>query len=151
MSNDIPSITKDNINNRIDENSHTNEILNHKYNLFQQFFIVGIEPKIVHLFNSFEFKSIPKTLIGPKIITKYPNVNLPYLNIPDSIITSHCFPKGFPNSVIQCDDTRLKEKLSQTYDFIFTLDNYQMDQNSSLRINKVYFTTVICFYYIFIY
>ena len=115
------------------------DIILHKYNLFQQFFVVGIEPKIVHLLNKVDFKSIPQTLIGPKIISKYPNINLPYLNIPDSAIISHCFPKGFKNTVIECDDNKLKDKLQKTYDFIFSLDNYQMDQNISLRTNKVYY------------
>ena len=118
------------------------DIILHKYNLFQQFFIVGIEPKIVHLLNKVDFKSIPQTLIGPKIITKYPNINLPYLNIPDSAIISHCFPKGFKNTIIECEDNKLKEKLQQTYDFIFSLDNYQMDQKISLRANKTYY---ICY------
>ena len=118
------------------------DILLHKYNLFQQFFVVGIDPKIVHLLNSVDFKSIPQTLVGPKIITKYPNINLPYLNIPDSAIISHSFPKGFKNTVIECEDNKLKDKLQQTYDYMFSLDNYQMDQNISLRANKVYY---ICY------
>ena len=118
------------------------DIILHKYNLFQQFFVVGIEPKIVNLLNTVDFKSIPQTLIGPKIITKYPNINLPYLNIPDSAIISHCFPKGFKNTVIETEDNKLKDKLQQTYDFIFSLDNYQKDKNISLRANKVYY---ICY------
>jgi hypothetical protein len=130
----------DNEKNKNEENE--NELLCHKFNLFQQFFIIGLDSKILNLLKNTDFKSIPEPLIGPKIITKYPNISFPYLNIPDSLVISHCFPKGFKNSIIQCDPIELKEKQNLTYDFIFSFDNYQMDKESSLRINKVYY---ICY------
>ena len=114
----------------------------HAYNLFQQFFIIGINPKIIHLINRTNLKSIPEQLLGPKIISKFPNINLPYITINDSIIPSHCFPNGFSKSIIECEDSEVKEKLQQTYDFIFSFDNFQMNKSSSLRINKIYY---ICY------
>ena len=140
MTNQIPKVSEGNSQFKLNVKVEDEDILLHKYNLFQQFFVVGIDPKIVHLLNSVEFKSIPLTLMSPKIITKYPNVNLPYLNIPDSAIASHCFPKGFRSTVIECEDNKLNEKLQQTYDFIFSLDNYQMDHYLTLKTNKVYYT-----------
>ena len=131
-----------NENNKNEENDLENELLCHKYNLFQQFFIIGLETKILNLLKYTDYKSIPEPLIGPKIITKYPNVSFSYLNIPDSLIISHCFPNGFKNLIIQCDQKDLKEKQNITYDFVFSFDNYQMDKNSSLKINKVYY---ICY------
>ena len=140
MTNQIPKISEENSQLKINVRAEDEDILLHKYNLFQQFFVVGIDPKIVHLINQVEFKSIPLNLMSPKLITKFPNVNLPYLNIPDSAIVSHCFPKGFRNAVIECEDNKVNEKLQKTYDFIFSLDNYQMDQNITLKTNKVYYT-----------
>ena len=125
-----------------DENETKNDILYHKYNLFQQFFIIGLEPKITHLINKIELKAIPEPLIGPKIITKYPNIDLPYINIPDSLIISHCFPNGFKNTIIECEENSINEKLNVTHDFIFSLDNYQMNKESSIRIKKLYY---ICY------
>ena len=132
-----------NVDIKITEKELENNLLLHKYNLYQQFFIIGIEPKILHLLKKIDIKEIPKILIGPAIISKYPNNNLPYLNIPDSIITSHCFPNGFKNSIIECEDIEIKEKMNCTYDFIFSLDNYQMNKNASIRINKVYYTCYV--------
>jgi len=140
MTNKIPNVSEGNSQFTLNVRAEDEDILLHKYNLFQQFFVVGIDPKIVHLLNQVEFKSIPITLMSPKIITKYPNVNLPYLNIPDSVIASHCFPKGFKNTIIECEDNKLNEKVQRTYDFIFSLDNYQMGQNITLKTNKVYYT-----------
>ena len=120
------------------------EISTHKYNLFQQFFIIGIEPKIIYLFNKIDINNIMEPMIGPQIISKYPNIDLPYINIPDSMIIDHCFPNGFKNSFIEYDKNNLKEKLGQTHDFIFSLDNYQSDKDSPLRTNKLYY---ICYFF----
>ena len=122
------------------ENEITNDIYYHKYNLFQQFFIIGLEPKINHLLKIIQLKALPEPLIGPKIISKYPNSDLPYLNIPDSLIISHCFPNGFKNSILECEENSINEKLNTKYDFVFSLDNYQMNKATSIRINKVYYT-----------
>ena len=121
-------------------NSNENYVSSHKFNLFQQFFVIGFEPKILHLIDKIDFKSIPEPLIGPKIITKYPNIDFPYINIPDSIVASHCFSNGFKKLIIKGSENDLKEKLNQTYDFIFSLHNFQNDKNISLRMNKIYYT-----------
>ena len=115
----------------------------HKFILYQQFFIIGIEPKISYLLNKINLKEIPQILIGPKIISKYSNTNLSYLNFPDSIIISHCFPNGFKNAIIECQEKEINQKLNFTYDFIFSLDNYQMIKNSPLKINKVYYICLV--------
>ena len=126
-----------NINNKDEEMK--NEVFLHKYNLFQQFFVIGIEPKILHLIDKVDLKTIPEQMIGPKIITKYPNKTLPYLNNSDSLIASHCFPKGFQNSIVECRQNELNEKLLQTKDFVFSLDNCQINTNDTLKTNKVYY------------
>ena len=117
-----------------------NEKSCHKYNLFQQFFVIGFEPKILHLIEKKNLKSLPEQLIGPKIISKYPNNDFPYINIPDSLIASHCFPNGFKNLIIEVNENNLKEKLNQTYDFIFSLDNFQYEKDISLKMKKIYYT-----------
>ena len=117
-----------------------NDISLHKFNLFQQFYVIGIEPKIIHLLNKIDIKSIPEPILGPKVITKYPNTDLPYLNVSDPLIISHCFPKGFAKSIIEYKQYELKEKILQTKDFIFSLDNFQINNNTSLRTNKVYYS-----------
>ena len=122
------------------ESGSENDILLHKFNLYQQFFVIGIEPKILHLINKVEITTISEPIIGPKIISKFPNIDLPYLNIPDSLIISHCFPNGFINSIVEYKEYELNKKLIQTKDFIFSLDNFEIDKNISLRTNKVYYT-----------
>ena len=57
-----------------------NDLLTHKYNLYQQFFIIGINPKMLHLLNKINIKEIPKILFSPTIISKYP---MNQWNIPD--------------------------------------------------------------------
>ena len=118
-----------------------NQLLAHKYNLFQQFFVVGFDPKIMYNINKIGLKSLPNELLLPKIISKYPNKNLPYINIPDSIVASHCFPKGLLKKILPFETKDLNEKLKKTEDWIFSLDNLTtIDKNSSLRINKLYYT-----------
>lgn len=137
-----PSFISLNKKNDYMEEEDEDDNLLHKYNLFQQFFIIGINHKILHLLNKRNYKEIPEEILGPKILSKYPNGDLPYITISDSIIPSHCFPNGFLNSIIECVDNELEDKIHQTYDFVFSLDNYQFNKNSSLRINKIYY---ICY------
>ena len=118
-----------------------NQLLAHKYNLFQQFFVVGFDPKIMYNINKIDLKNLPNELLLPKIISKYPNKNLPYINIPDSIVASHCFPKGLLKKILPFETKDLNEKLKRTEDWIFSLDNLTtIDKTSSLRINKLYYT-----------
>ena len=109
-------------------NSNEFYISSHKFNLFQQFFIIGLEPKIIYNLNKIELNKLPKKFLEPVIISKYPNIALPYLCIPDKIIASHCFPKGLVDIIIKDENT---EKLKDT-NFIFSLDNpgYEEKENS---------------------
>ena len=118
-----------------------NELFAHKYNLFQQFFVVGFDPKIMYNIKKMDLKSLPNEILLPKIISKYPNEKLPYLNIPDTIIASHCFPKGLLKKLISYEDKDLNEKIKITEDWIFSLDNLTIEEKmSSLKLNKVYYT-----------
>ena len=117
-----------------------NPMLAHKYNLFQQFFVVGFDPKIMYNINKIDLKSLPNQLLLPKIISKYPNHELSYINILDSIVASHCFPKGLLKKIMNYDKD-LNEKLKITEDWIFSLDNSTTEEKiSSLRTNKIYYT-----------
>ena len=130
---------------QIDENT-INEtiILNHKYNLYQQFFVIGIEPKLMCNINELDLRNIPEPLNLPKVISKYPNINLPYLNIPDTIIASHCFPQGIINALVDYEKKDLEEKEKKIENFIFSLENMCPEiKISSLRINKVYYTCLL--------
>ena len=130
-----------------DENFLKNDIiLNHKYNFFQQFFIIGIDPKIMYSINDYDLNSLQEPYSNPKIISKYPNENLPYLNIPDTIVASHCFPQGIINSIVEYDDSDndflIKEK--KTESFIFSLENMCPEiKINSLRTNKVHYTCLL--------
>ena len=122
-------------------NENNNEIFAHKYNLFQQFFVVGFDPKIMYKIHTIDLKELPNELVSPKIISKYPNKDLPYINIPDSVVASHCFPKGLVKKILNYDNKDLKEKLKKTEDWIFSLDNIaEEDKTSSLKINKLYYS-----------
>ena len=102
-------------------NENNNEIFAHKYNLFQQFFVVGFDPKIMYKIHTIDLKELPNELVSPKIISKYPNKDLPYINIPDSVVASHCFPKGLVKKILNYDNKDLKEKLKKNrrLDFFF--------------------------------
>ena len=112
-------------------------LFSHKYNLYQQFFIVGLEPKLMYNINNVELTEYPPEMLEPKIISKFPNKTLTYLNIPDYIIASHCFPNGLKNLILKEDNDN--QELNK--DFVFTLENrgYE-DKESSLRTHKVYYT-----------
>ena len=122
-------------------NKNEHYISSHKFNLFQQFFIIGLDPKIIYNLNEIELSSLPPHYLEPKIISKYPNTSLPYLYIPDSIIASHCFPNGLKNIIIK--DIQ-KQPLKES-NFVFSIDNqgYE-DKESSLRTKRVYYT---CYYF----
>ena len=76
------------------------ELSQHKFNLYQQFFIIGIDPKLMFKSDKIDLKTIPEICLSPKVISKFPPNNLPYLNIPDNIIASHCFPNGIRDLII---------------------------------------------------
>ena len=121
-----------------------NIIFNHKYNLFQQFLVVGIDPKIMYNINEYEITSLREPYSTPKIISKYPNLNLPYLNIPDIAVASHCFPQGIISSIIEYNENDLLSKEKKTESFMFSLENmYPEEKFNSLRTNKVYYTCLL--------
>ncbi len=121
-----------------------NDISSHKYNLYQQFFVIGIDQKIMFNINDLDLKNIPEPLNIPKIISKYPNINLPYLEVPDTIIASHCFPQGIINAIVDYEEKDLAKKEKKTENFIFSLENMCPEiKISSLNINKIYYTCLL--------
>ena len=124
--------------------TNNNEISSHKFNLFQQFYIVGLDQKLYNNLFKLDLKQLPKELLSPKIISKYPNKNPSYINIPDFFISSHCFPKGLLNKVIYCKEEELNEKSKITEEWIFSLDNIAIqDYNSSLKTDKLYYCCLL--------
>ena len=121
-----------------------NDISSHKYNLYQQFFVIGIDQKIMFNINDLDLKNIPEPLNIPKVISKYPNINLPYLEVPDTIIASHCFPQGIINAIVDYEEKDLAKKEKKTENFIFSLENMCPEiKISSLNINKIYYTCLL--------
>ena len=114
----------------------------HKYNLYQQFFIIGIEPKLIFRINNIDYlKSFQEPYIFPKVISKYPPDDLYYLNIPDNIIASHCFPKGILNLIIDSNEANYDKMIKYQTNFVFSLENqYPQEKNSPLKIKKVYYS-----------
>ena len=124
--------------------NNINTLSSHKYNLFQQFFVVGLDPKITYNLYKIDIKQIPSELLFPNVISKFPNISLPYLNIPDSFVASHCFPNGILDKVINYKDEELDYKIKQVEGFVFSLDNLALEDNdSSLRTNKVYYNCLL--------
>ena len=122
-----------------------NILLNHKYNFYQQFFVISIDPKIMSSINYYELKNLLEPYSSPKVISKYPYTDLPYLIIPDSIISSHCFPQGIINEIIEYENENdLLTKEKKTENFIFCLENMSPEiKSDSLRTNKVYYTCLL--------
>ena len=138
MSN-LKSITQRSKDNKINE-----DISSHKYNLFQQFFVIGLDPKISYNLYKTDIKLLPNELLCPKIISKFPNCTLPYINIPDSFVASHCFPKGLLDKIIYCQDQELNEKSKIEEEWVFSLDNLaEQDLGSSLRTNKLFYNCLL--------
>ena len=116
----------------------------HKYNLYQQFLIIGLDTKLSFRLNQIDLKAIPEPYISPKIISKYPPNDLYYLNIPDNIISNHCFPKGIINEIIEYNEIDYESKIKYQTSFVFSLENqYPIDKSSSLRINRVYYSCLL--------
>ena len=116
----------------------------HKYNLYQQFFIIGLDQKLMFNLNKIDIKTLKEPDISPKIISKYPPKDLYYLNIPDNIIALHCFPHGILNEITDYNESNYESKIKYKTSFVFSLDNqYPEDNNCSLRTNKVYFSCLL--------
>ena len=122
-------------------NKNEHYLSSHKFNLFQQFFIIGLDPKVLYNINDIDILSLPPTFLEPKIISKYPNTLLPYLSIPDFIIASHCFPNGLKNRIINAE----QKELLKDETFIFSIENQGYEEKeSSLRTKRVYYT---CYFF----
>ena len=122
-------------------NKSEHYVSSHKFNLFQQFFVIGLDPKVLYNINEIEITTLPSQFLEPKIISKYPNTTLSYLCIPDTIIASHCFPNGLKNKILKSEK---KEQIKEEI-FIFSIENqgYE-DKESSLRTRRVYYT---CYFF----
>ena len=134
----------------------TNTVLNdHIYNLIQYFYVIGIDCNlpfndsfydIYHTSsnisnnnnnddndNDSNIHSHLKTFT-PKVISKYPNTDLPYLTIANDIIASHAFPHGI--TPITSESTKVNQN------FIFSFNN-QNPINTSYhhcKMSRIYFT-----------
>ena len=116
----------------------------HKYNLYQQFYIIGLDPKLLFSIDKIDLKLFPEPYISPKIISKFPPNDLYYINIPDTVIASHCFPHGILNSIIEYNESNYETNSKIQTNFIFSLENqYPEDKNSSLKTNKLYYTCLL--------
>ena len=126
------------------ENILNDDILYHKYILFQQFLVIGLDPKISYSLYKIDIKHLPIELLSPKVISIYPNKSLPYINIPNSFVASHCFPKGLLDKIIYCQAGDIAEKSKQFEQYVFSLDNLaEHDSDSSLRTNKLYYNCLL--------
>ena len=135
---------KSEIKDNILEDEEESDFFPHKYNLYQQFFVISFDPKIMYNINEIDLKNVPEPLSLPKVISKYPNVELPYLNVPDTIIASHCFPQGIINALVDYEEKDLEAKINKTESFIFYLENMCPETNiCSLNISKVYYICLL--------
>ena len=115
--------------------------MNMKYNLFQNFYIIGLS---IEDFIQISKKEDPKNIfqsnneieLSPKIISKFPPNSPNHNSIPDQIIIDHCFPNGFKMVKFQKND-------SNNYShFCFELDNlkYSYLSDKKTLYSKIYFT-----------
>ena len=121
-----------------------NNLLNMKYNLIQNFYIIGLNPE--DIFKKSEKDSSAKPIdiftnegnveLAPKIISKFPPIEN-YNLIPNEIIIEHCFPNG-----LKTEKAHNKELINKVTHFHFELDNlkYNYLPNKSYFYSKIYFT-----------
>ena len=118
-----------------------------KFNLIQNFYIIGFSPddffKINQKEKTGEFGDIFKEVISdmpklnPKLITKFPNFKDSINSIPDDIVINHCFPKG----VIEILKIQKDIDNKPNY-FQFELDNIPQNYpNEEQKLySKIYFS-----------
>ena len=126
--------------------SQTNNQSN-KYNLIQNFYLIGYSPEDFFKVNpqekTGEFSDIfnenleDMPQLTPKIITKYPNIKNSINTIPDEIVLEHCFPNKIFNII-----KKSKDDDNTSHFFYFELDNipqnYENEEKSIY--SKIYFT-----------
>ena len=115
--------------------------LSMKYNLFQNFYIIGyslsdffyLKSKKTYEFQDIftDFQNIKMT---PKLISKFPNSLKNFNSIPDDLVISHCFPNGLKI----LNNSNLLNELTH---FEFHLENIPSNYNDEDKFlySKIYF------------
>ena len=118
-----------------------------KYNLIQNFYIIGLSEE--DIFTNLEnennssnkkidiFKPKSEIELTPKIITKFPQTDSNHNSIPNEIIIEHCFPNGF-----KMIKSPKKDITHNFVHFYFELDNlkYNFIEEYKSIYSKIYFT-----------
>ena len=120
--------------------------LNMKNNLIQNFYIIGVTKEDIDS----KYKSISlsssNSIFTPKVISKFPDINSNYNEIPNEIIIEHCFPIGYRTIKGKKSDLQ-----NNVLNFWFELDNSKYKYLSKYQklYSKIYFTCLL-FYESFI-
>ena len=121
-------------------------------NLVDYFLLCGVEPSICQdedlydITNEKYLDNLMKKLSTPKIISKFPDINSNYNEIPNEIIIEHCFPIGYRTIKGKKSDLQ-----NNVLNFWFELDNSKYKYLSKYQklYSKIYFTCLL-FYESFI-
>ena len=118
-----------------------NTLLSMKYNLFQNFYIIGYslsdfyssKTKNIYTFQDIFTDSL-NVKLNPKLISKFPSSIKNINSIPDDLVISHCFPNGlkiFNNPFL----------ISQLTHFEFNLENIPANytEEDKFLYSKIYF------------
>ena len=118
-----------------------NTLLSMKYNLFQNFYIIGYslsdfyssKTKNIYTFQDIFTDSL-NVKLNPKLISKFPNSIKNINSIPDDLVISHCFPNGLKilnNPFL----------ISQLTHFEFNLENIPANytEEDKFLYSKIYF------------
>ena len=118
-----------------------NTLLSMKYNLFQNFYIIGYslsdfyssKTKNIYTFQDIFTDSL-NVKLNPKLISKFPNSIKNINSIPDDLVLSHCFPNGLKilnNPFL----------ISQLTHFEFNLENIPANytEEDKFLYSKIYF------------
>ena len=109
----------------------------HLHNLIQYFYVIGLDNQITSKMSFYKNYNIN---LKPKITTKYPNIDLPYLNIPNEIIISHCFPNGYKLIEKNADNVSKNEY------FFFTIKNPNpLEENNNFRHQIIHFSCLLMY------
>ena len=136
-----------------------NTLHNHIYNLIQYFYVIGIDSNVPFTETFYDINdnvnsdynnlqsnnhntdnnsNIIKTFI-PKVISKYPNIDLPYLALSNDIIASH----AFPNNISLCFNNNNDTLLYNEY-FIFSFQNQNPNKHHlHCKTERIYFTCLL--------
>ena len=118
-----------------------NTLLSMKYNLFQNFYIIGYslsdfyssKTKNIYTFQDIFTDSL-NVKLNPKLISKFPSSIKNINSIPDDLVISHCFPNGLKilnNPFL----------ISQLTHFVFNLENIPANytEEDKFLYTKIYF------------